>query len=245
MEISETVKRLDDEVKVIKNEIQAVLLDIREVYLNRENPFNPEVTTPVITQTTADPLVGVGPEEPQKDKELAPETEEGISLPGTSENKQPSLKITKSEEKSEPEEESMDTQEETAQEGVNEDEWDPETVPVSSDISSNGHNGHNGSNGKVDLSMIAEMSQWVNEAVRTLGYDKTESILEVAEIVGHMKPELKAILIKFAKRVPVQEITLSPSTRDFINLLVKLEGLLGMNSKSDEIGLLSIFCQEV
>ena len=54
MEISETVKRLDDEVKVIKNEIQAVLLDIREVYLNRENPFNPEVTTPVITQTTAD-----------------------------------------------------------------------------------------------------------------------------------------------------------------------------------------------
>jgi len=35
------------------------------------------------------------------------------------------------------------------------------------------------------------------------------------------------ILIKFANSVPVQEISLSPVTRDFINLLVKLEGLLG------------------
>ena len=142
----------------------------------------------------------------------------------------------------------MDTQEETAREGVSGGAWGPDTVPVPTDMSSNVRNnqyGHNGSNGKIDLSVIAEMNQWVSESVRTLGYDKTESILDVAEIVGHMKPELKAILIKFAKRVPVQEITLSPSTRDFINLLVKLEGLLGMNSKSDEIGLLSIFCQEV
>jgi len=36
MEISETVKRLDDEVKVIKNEIQQFYL-ISGVYLNREN----------------------------------------------------------------------------------------------------------------------------------------------------------------------------------------------------------------
>jgi len=244
MEISETVKRLDDEVKVIKNEIQAVLLDIREVYLNRENPFNPEVTTPVITQTTTDPLVGVGPETPKEEKTTVLDQENNEALPELEEEKEPAPK-NKLKEESEPEEESMDTQEETAQEGVNEGAWGPETVPVSVEMSSNGHNGHNGSNGKIDLSMIAEMNQWVNESVRTLGYDKTESILDVAEIVGHMKPELKAILIKFAKRVPVQEITLSPSTRDFINLLVKLEGLLGMNSKSDEIGLLSIFCQEV
>jgi hypothetical protein len=243
MEISETVKRLDDEVKVIKNEIQAVLLDIREVYLNRENPFNPEVVTPVITQTTADPLVGVSPETSKTDKTSALDKEEDDTLPEMAEE-EPSV-TNQSEEKNEPEEEKMDTQEETAQEGVNEGAWGPENIPVSADMSSNGHNGHNGSNGKIDLSMIAEMNQWVNESVRTLGYDKTESILDVAEIVGHMKPELKAILIKFAKRVPVQEITLSPSTRDFINLLVKLEGLLGMNSKSDEIGLLSIFCQEV
>ena len=54
MEISETVKRLDDEVKVIKNEIQAVLLDIREAYLNPENPFNPEISALTISSTERD-----------------------------------------------------------------------------------------------------------------------------------------------------------------------------------------------
>ena len=244
MEISETVKRLDGEVKVMKTEIQAILLDIREVYLNRENPFNPEVTTPVISSAFAEPLVDKKADIPQKEKGDNSENEEDNALPEMADEEEHLLE-NQSAEKSEPEEESMDTQEETAQEEVNEGAWGPETVPMSVEMSSNGHNGHNGSNGKIDLSTIAIMSQWVNEAVRTLGYDKTESILDVAEIVGHMKPELKAILIKFAKRVPVQEITPSPSTRDFINLLVKLEGLLGMNSKSDEIGLLSIFSQEI
>ena len=243
MEISETVKKLDSEVQVMKTEIQAILLDIRETYLNRENPFNPEVATPIISSPAAKPLVDKNVT-PKKESEDKSENKEDDTLPEMAEE-EPSLKTESEEEQSEPEEESMDTQEETAPEGVNEGAWGPENIPVSADMSSNGHNGHNGSNGKIDLSMIAEMNQWVNESVRTLGYDKTESILDVAEIVGHMKPELKAILIKFAKRVPVQEITLSPSTRDFINLLVKLEGLLGMNSKSDEIGLLSIFCQEV
>jgi archaellum component FlaD/FlaE len=243
MEISETVKKLDSEVQVMKTEIQAILLDIRETYLNRENPFNPEVATPIISSPAAKPLVDKNVT-PKKESEDKSENKEDDTLPEMAEE-DPSLKTESEEEQNEPEEESIDSQEETAQEGVNEGAWGPENIPVSADMSSNGHNGHNGSNDKIDLSIIAVMSQWVNEAVRTVGYDKTESILDVAEIVGHMKPELKAILIKFAKRVPVQEITLSPSTRDFINLLVKLEGLLGMNSKSDEIGLLSIFCQEV
>jgi archaellum component FlaD/FlaE len=243
MEISETVKKLDSEVQVMKTEIQAILLDIRETYLNRENPFNPEVATPIISSPAAKPLVDKNVT-PKKESEDKSENKEDDTLPEMAEE-DPSLKTESEEEQNEPEEESIDSQEETAQEGVNEGAWGPENIPVSADMSSNGHNGHNGSNDKIDLSIIAVMSQWVNEAVRTVGYDKTESILDVAEIVGHMKPELKAILIKFAKRVPVQEITLSPSTRDFINLLVKLEGLLGMNSKSDEIGLLSIFSQEI
>ena len=36
----------------------------------------------------------------------------------------------------------------------------------------------NGSNGKIDLSMLAEMTQWVNESFRTLGCEKTEKLLD-------------------------------------------------------------------
>jgi len=58
MEVTETVKRLDDDVKIIKNEIQAILLDIREAYLNRENPFNPEVSAPTISSVVAASMMG-------------------------------------------------------------------------------------------------------------------------------------------------------------------------------------------
>ncbi|MDD5288580.1 MAG: hypothetical protein PHY28_05655 [Dehalococcoidales bacterium] len=250
MELTETVKRLDDEVKVIKNEIQAVLLDIRETYLNRENPFNPEVSAPTISSVVAASMMGMGgggqasaprKEKPQEEKG---EKEEDVTSSKISKTEETSMKNEPTD-RSEPEGESMTTEDKIAQEGVKERAWGSELKPALPNVSPNGHNGHNVSNGKINLSIIAEMAQWVNEAVRKLGYDKTETILDVAEIVGHLKPELKTILVKFAKRVPAQEIAESPSTRDYIGLLVKLEGLLGMNSKSDEIGLLSIFCQEV
>ena len=238
MEISETVKRLDGEVKVMRTEIQAILLDIRETYLNRENPFNPEVATPVISSASAEPLVDKSAGLSKKESEDKPEQEEDAE--DISGNEEPSMDDG-SEEKNETEEENADTREDTASEEA----CGQEKIPASPDMSSNGRNSNNGCTGKIDLSTIAVMSQWVNEAVRTLGYDKTESILDIAEIIGHMKPELKIILIKFAKRVPVQEKTLPSSTRDYINLLVKLEGLLGMDNKSDELGLLSIFSQEI
>ena len=44
MELKDRVTQLGDEIKILKNEVQAVLLDIRESYLNRENPFNPDIS---------------------------------------------------------------------------------------------------------------------------------------------------------------------------------------------------------
>ncbi len=40
METSDKITQLENEIKVLKNEVQAVLLDIRENVLNAENPFN-------------------------------------------------------------------------------------------------------------------------------------------------------------------------------------------------------------
>lgn len=249
MEMTDTVKRLDDEVKVIKNEIQAVLLDIREAYLNRENPFNPEVSAPTISSVVAASMMGTaggggaaGGTSANKKEKSSEETDKKDD--DSSSNKlSTASEETVAKETNKPEETAnMTAKEQIAQEGVKEGAWGSELKPASSNASHNGHNGHNG---KIDLSFVVEMTQWVDDAVKKLGYEKTEAILDVAEIVGHLKPELKAILIKFAKRVPVGDGTASPSTRDYIGTLIKLEGLLGMNSKSDEVGLLSIFCQEV
>jgi hypothetical protein len=40
LETSDKITQLENEIKVLKNEVQAVLLDIRENVLNAENPFN-------------------------------------------------------------------------------------------------------------------------------------------------------------------------------------------------------------
>jgi hypothetical protein len=41
MELNDRVEQLEHEMKIMKNEIKAVLLDLRESYLARENPFGP------------------------------------------------------------------------------------------------------------------------------------------------------------------------------------------------------------
>ena len=43
MELDDKVTQLEDEIKILKNEIQAVLLDLRESYLNLENPVSREL----------------------------------------------------------------------------------------------------------------------------------------------------------------------------------------------------------
>ena len=40
MELKDRVTKLEEELKILKNEVQAVLLDLRESCLNRKNPFN-------------------------------------------------------------------------------------------------------------------------------------------------------------------------------------------------------------
>ena len=43
MELNDKVTQLEDEIKILKNEVQAVLLDLRESYLNFENPVSREL----------------------------------------------------------------------------------------------------------------------------------------------------------------------------------------------------------
>jgi len=43
VELNDRVGQIEDELKILKNEIQAVLLDLRESYLNMENPVSREL----------------------------------------------------------------------------------------------------------------------------------------------------------------------------------------------------------
>ncbi len=240
MEMDDRVNQLEDEIKVLKNEVQAVLLDIRESYLNRENPFNPDVSAIPIA-----PAIAISTAQPQQPPVPMREPV----------NRAPKVDLEDERQEEHPEEEHLDDKgetvgeeefddgEETAQEEVNR-VWQSDVQRASNSGSrkSNGSSGGNG-NGKVDLITIAGLTQWVMDTVQRLGREKTETILDISEIVGLLTPELKNILAKFIGRAS-GEGNGDATIRDYITSLVELERLLGMNIKSEEMALLSIICQE-
>ena len=263
MELKERVDRLDDEVKVLKNEVQTVLLDIRESYLNRENPFNPDVSSPTLhsvvaamsgPSTFAGDSGGNGNQHRghDEDKYDSPEPENAIERdePGT--KKAPPRNTASPVKAAAPDEEE-------ANEEVNEapsSEEEPE-MPQMQIQKNSTHGGNDNHNGKSDLEKIAGLVKWANEAVNIMGQPRTETVLDFAELTGHLPPELKNTLVKLINRVPAgiagngngnnnnNGNGHSPAAHQLVLSLIELEGLLGMNNKSDEITLLAMVCQEV
>ena len=72
MELNDKVTQLEDEIKILKNEVQAVLLDLRESYLNHENPFNPSVS-PIVSQ----PII-INQPAPVIEKPVVPVAPDGV-----------------------------------------------------------------------------------------------------------------------------------------------------------------------
>ena len=233
MDIKDKVAQLEDEIKVLKNEVQAVLLDIRENYLNRENPFNPDASVPIIHQVTT----AITGREEQPSTEMEPEN--SLEQNYESELGGDNSKLNNDEPELE------DNQELAASEEIAHKEvkgvWRSEKEPLAQ---SKARRNKNASGEKIDLTTIAGLTQWVGDSVKKLGREKTEAILDISEMVGHVPPDLKKILVRFINRTP-DESDSNPTTRDYIATLIQLESLLGMNSKSDELARLSILSQEV
>ncbi len=270
MELNDKVTQLEDEIKILKNEVQAVLLDLRESYLNNENPFNPNMqpmaSQPIIiNQPAPDPA----PPEPSAVPEPVPDSvpepvpeeiaipEPVVSVPQTA----PVAPVVEMvEEKEEPPEELPDspaedrkeppeaveivskpevgTSEETAPEEATKG-WRPR-IGSTAPFTTGGIN--NSPGGIIDLENMAGLAQWVEEAVIKLGPERTEAALDISEMMGHLSPELKNILVKFISPAPEQQ-NIKVATRDYLASLIELTGLLGKASKS-EIALLYILCQE-
>ena len=226
MELNDRVTQLEDEIKILKNEVQAVLLDLRESYLNHKNPFNPDMS-PMNNQ----PII--------INHQPSITTEESDEMtPALNQESEP---VGPEEPANEPElvyKQELTASEETAHEEVK-GAWRPE---IETEAHFKFKEATDGTDGKIDLATIAGLGQWVAEAVKRLGREKTETILDISEMMGHLAPELKNILVKFISHVP-GEYSGKVTTRDYLASLMELGSLLGRDNKS-EVALLYILCQE-
>ncbi len=254
MELNDKVTQLEDEIKILKNEVQAVLLDLRESFLNNINPFNP---TPILTQAAA-PVTVIAPDSPV---ERPPDIENKQPLPEifTDENKPENMVINDLKEQipsftandelptndfsiedlfedntpsfvANPgagREKSPDIKEEKMV-------WHPETKVETHYIQKEAAITIDTNN--LNLETIDKLSRWVESSVDRLGPQRTKTILDITETMGYVNSDLINILVKFIH--PSEENkNINASTRDYLAVLVELNKLL-MGDNKMEIAML-------
>ena len=266
MELNDKVTQLEDEIKILKNEVQAVLLDLRESFLNNVNPFNPDA---MVTQTATAPARQQNNESTESQDRTDPPANDTTEEPGTiSENVEPELEEIPEEEddtevpvfhtqtvpdKNLPAYDDFSSEQKpdfvpenrfTAQapKEVNM-VWHPDTnttAPIKTkeagDTASEGE--------KPDLEMISELATWVEASIQRLGPKRTRTILDITETMGYLDADLKNILVRFIHPSPDEDHA-NVVTKDYLFTLVELSRLLKTDSRM-EVALLFILiqCQE-
>ncbi|MCX6013840.1 MAG: hypothetical protein NTV30_10680 [Chloroflexi bacterium] len=188
MENDNKVALLEDEVKILKNEVQSVLLDLRDVYLNNENPFNNKMGN-FSTQAT----VQVSTNNDQGHNDQSKKKDEEQKKPEASDTEELKDSVDSS-----PDENSDDEISEEKDMGKPINNLNGKSAQkVFSQIEETSQKAFEQSR-KTDLETILKLSDWVDETVKRLGSEKTKDILEISTLMGHIAPELKKILIRMA-----------------------------------------------
>jgi hypothetical protein len=277
MDLSNRITQVEDEIKVLKNEVLAVLLDVKESLLTRENPFNPQpkFDTPAITinQMAATPAETRSPEavkqEPAVENPLVKPT--GAVQPAETMLAEPDDDI--------PGNDSLDSSDDNnnndddgadeilletiaAKRGngngklkgnsrgrgelpgtgkvgrmpftgridapfdaENEKRWaGANDARVNSDSS---NHEDQFACGQINLAELSKLADWVIATTGQLGPEKTQTILDISEMMGYMPMELKQSLEKMIPRhnieMPEEKITTRVYVKALNNLAVLLE----------------------
>lgn len=240
MDLNDRLTRMENELKILKNEVQAVLLDLRESYLNHENPFNAGASSstnqPIVINQPSQNRPSPAAAEEQHAKTPSKEQKGEPSTEPKSENKEFKEQAGKTE-PSYKQEESIASKE-TAREEVKRalrSEIEPEALRKPRETADN-----NGD--KTDLVTIAGLTKWVGQSVKRLGRERSEAVLDIAEITGHMPLNIKQALIKLIN-LTSEGHSGEVTTRDYMMSLTELDNVMSRGSKP-EATLLSIMLQE-
>jgi hypothetical protein len=207
---SEKIQELQDEVKVLKNEIKQTLLDIREYLLTQaQNP-----------PSRAEPPAREGAAATLQQEPPGPAAES---------------------ERPEPANYAPPAQRPLAARELERDlGWGEEALPPKRSPAPNGGEGHNGS---PDLLTIAALPQWFVSTMSRIGEERTRAVIEVYEMMQHLPPQLKEILLRLAF-LDDEESPDRKALLELDDLLTRSRngkngGRNGKNGKADAVAVLS------
>ena len=219
------IAQLENEVRVLKNEVQAVLLDLRERCLDAENPFNEPASSTAATQQ-----IIIDRHSPEA---TASATARPDSHPADKEGKENGQEPI----------EAINKREATPQTPRDEVKKAGQTERGSSYITphitlSTNHSAERG----MDLVVIGGLARWAVESVTKLGRQRAETILDISAMMGYLPVDLKQIMVKLVN-TELNGQTDAVVAREYLDSLVKLTTLLGKDNET-ETALLSILSGE-
>jgi len=271
--MADRIAHLERDIKILKNEVQAVLVDLRDKYLESNNPFN----TPSAPATSPQVVVIQGPaanearsntelhsgsvEKEAKDKtqkpavasEVGKETHPETVKKETSDKTEEPTVASEVGKETHPETVKKETSDKTEEPTVASEagkEMHPETArkeviqaQIPEEVPSNTRPSRDHIPDRdINVIRIGGLVNWAEESVKKLGLQKTEAILDVAEMMGLLSPQLKQIMAKLIN-TDSDGNSESVSARVFLESLMKITSLLGKDNQT-EAALLSILSKE-
>jgi len=259
--LENSLRSAEDELNLIKNQIQQTLLDIREHILDTTNPF----TAPAMagseygTENGLDSAVGAdgaaGSGE-ETSEEISEETPEDVVGEGGSETEEEVVESALDalegqgdiladsveepgtegsifeEEPEEEEEEGLAEEESPMDELVEEADADAEEPQEIDALQVEA----------MDLISLAGLVRWVAATLERVGRARIEVLLDAYEQAGRMSPEVKSVartLCELADEDPRDGIPV----RDIVGAMMRLEGVLG-NGDGHSSRLLSLIYED-
>jgi hypothetical protein len=266
MKDEQRITALEDELKILKNEVKAVLLDLREQYLNIQNPFNQTMVpradglnSNMRLEQKEDPKdIGQNQENSNSESETE-NTAAEIEVP---EEQIPEIELPKYANSARSQYETISSQGSDIHgnelqsmyfrndlagfrphsETSKTEDYDQGSSPRNATTVTENKRDQEGSsnNRQVDLVVIAGLTQWLDQAITKLGKERTQVLIEISFTMGRLPQNLKDALIRMAQ-LTHQEIPSSQSitASDYLSILAQLDNLLS-GSKQQDNALLSI-----
>jgi hypothetical protein len=214
---NDKITKLENEIKVLKNEVQAVLLDLRESCLNMENPFN-SIDNP----TTIQPIVITDRTSASLPHPERAATENHKTEPSKSEGKPPSESPVPLVSETELPRKKKQTV--------------SNSYPVLKSTPEKPIDLLTPNDGKLDILTVAGLVNWAEESSQKLGKERSIAVLEMSQAMGNITEETKAIVVKLIGLAPDSTIENQPRPKAFLGSLMKLNRLLSQD-KLGEIAL--------
>ncbi len=214
------IKNLEEELKVLKNQIRAVLLDIKEQLATGGNGHSSQQSVPPWESGTP----AAAALHPESDagvaSKIAGGAEKGFVEPGPgsriAEDIRPSLKSFL---------------------GLNE-KANPATTEKASPAT-----GENNGEGRVDLLTISVLAQWLSRAAATVSKEQIGKLVEIYDITGNLPSRLKQAILLLAdldgdgnRAEDAEDVPATVS----LQLLIELDSLLRYRTGALESVVLSM-----